>query len=69
MSENKETKNSQAKIEANNRYFKKTYDKITVAVPKGQKEIITEHAQKHGESINAYINRAILNQMKTEEGQ
>lgn len=67
MPDNNEHKNSKAKIEANNRYQAKTYDKVTVMLPKGTKEIVTNNAKKHGESLNAYLNRAILNQMKNED--
>ena len=35
-----ENKNSRARIEANNRYNAKAYDRINVAVPKGRKDII-----------------------------
>ncbi len=54
-----DNKNSQARIAANNRYNAKAYDRINIAVPKGKKEKIQAEAQKNGESINAYINRAI----------
>lgn len=56
MSENK---NSKARIAANNRYNAKAYDRINIAVPKGKKELIQVEAEKSGESLNAYINRAI----------
>ena len=35
------------------------YDRVNLAIPKGQKEIIKAHADSHGESINAFIGRAI----------
>lgn len=54
-----ENKNSRARIEANNRYNAKAYDRINIAVPKGQKEIIKAHAESKGESINGFVNRAI----------
>ena len=41
-----ENKNSRARIEANNRYNAKAYDRINVAVPKGRKDIIKAHAEK-----------------------
>lgn len=53
-----ENKNSRARIEANNRY-NKAYDRINVAVPKGRKDIIKAHAEKNGESVNGFVNRAI----------
>ena len=59
-----ETKNSKAKIEANNRYNAKAYDRINIAVPKGKKERIVLHAKSNGESVNGYINRLIEEDMK-----
>ncbi len=54
-----ENKNSKARIEANNRYNAKAYDRINIAVPKGQKDIIKAHAEQNGESINGFVNRTI----------
>lgn len=54
-----EKKNSDARIQANNRYNAKTYDRINIAIPKGRKEIIRAHAEKHGESLNGFVGRAI----------
>ena len=50
-----ENKNSRARIEANNRYNAKAYDRINVAVPKGR---------KNGESVNGFVNRAINETMQ-----
>lgn len=66
MAEGKTPKNSPARIAANNRYAEKAYDRINLAVPKGQKQIIAEYAKKHGESVNAYIIRAVKAQMENE---
>lgn len=49
---------------AKNRYNAKAYDQIPLRVPKGQKEIIQEHAKTQGESTNAFITRAIRETMK-----
>ena len=69
MAENDKPKNSKARIDANNRYAAKNYDKVTVMLPKGTKEQIVDHAKKHGESMNAYVSRAINAQMKLEDEQ
>lgn len=61
-----ENKNSKARIEANNRYNAKVYDRINIAVPKGQKDIIKAHAEQNGESINGFVNRAIDETMQRE---
>ena len=46
-----------------NRYAAKAYDRISVFVPKGQKELLQQAADRAGESINTYVNQAILNRM------
>ncbi|MBQ7347797.1 MAG: hypothetical protein IJW55_07555 [Clostridia bacterium] len=62
MSENK---NSSAKIAANNRYNAKAYDRINIAVKKGEKERYRNHAQKNGyNSINDFAVKAMENQIK-----
>ncbi len=50
------------------RYNAKTYDEIKVRVPKGRKDFIQAHAESQGESVNAFINRAIDNQMERDNG-
>lgn len=52
-------KNSEARIKANNKYNEKAYDRINIAVSKGKKDILQSHAQSKGESLNAFVNRAI----------
>jgi len=55
----KENKNSAARIQANNRYNAKAYDRINIAIPKGRKELIEEMASRRGESVNGLINRLL----------
>ena len=50
-----------------NRYNKKAYDRLSLTVRKGNKEIITAHAQSMGESTNAFILRAVEEQMKRDK--
>ena len=47
-----------------NRYMAKAYDRISLIVPKGQKDLIQAHAEAHGESTNGFINRAISETME-----
>ncbi len=42
-----------------NQWLKENTDRIFLVVPKGEKEEIKSHADKHNESINGFINRAI----------
>lgn len=53
------SKNSPAKVAANNRYTQKAYDRINLAVPKGQKELIQRAASKQGCSVNGFICKII----------
>lgn len=55
-----EHKNSAAKIRANNKYVAKTYDRINIVVPKGQKRTVEAFAEKMGISINKLLERALL---------
>lgn len=41
------------------KYTRENYDRINVTVPKGQRKEIKTHAEKHGESVNTFIRRAI----------
>jgi predicted HicB family RNase H-like nuclease len=53
------TKDATAATRAKNKYRDKTYDQINVVVPKGKKTDLQTHAQKQGESLNGFVNRAI----------
>lgn len=57
------TKAQQASV---NKYVKSNYDRINVTMPKGRKDIIKAHAESKGESVNAFINRAIDETMERE---
>lgn len=53
-----------------NRYNEKVYDRISLVVPKGKKEELQAYAASQGESLNAFINRAItetINKQGAEE--
>lgn len=54
-------------IKYNNAYNSKTYDRINVTVPKGQREIIRKHADAAGQSVNAYILQAIQTRMLSDD--
>ena len=42
-------------------------DRLSIALPKGQKDIIKDHAASRGESVNAFIGRAIECQMERDK--
>ena len=55
---------SEAQKEATARYNKKAYDRISVVVPKGQREVIASAARAQGKSVNQFIREAIDEKMK-----
>ncbi len=55
---------SKAQQKAVNKYMTANYDRVNLTLPKGQKDIIKAHADSMGESVNAFIGRAITNQME-----
>lgn len=58
---------TQRKAEWQNKYIAKTYDRINLTVPKGEKELLKEHAAARGESVNSFINRAIREAMERDK--
>lgn len=57
---------SKAQQKAVAKYMKENYDEIKVRVPKGERAIIKSHADARGESVNAFINRAIEETLQRE---
>ena len=55
---------AERKAKWQNDYIAKTYDRINLTVPKGNKDKIKAHAESNGESVNGYINRLIAEDMK-----
>lgn len=53
--------------ESINKYMTKAYDRINLTVPKGHKEVIEMHAAARGESVNAFIRRAIAETMQNDQ--
>lgn len=51
---------SDARRRANNKWLKEKVENITFRVPVGQKAIIQEHSKTQNESVNAFINRAVI---------
>ena len=52
-------KYSEGQKEATAKYNSKVYDQIVVRVTKGKKVELQAFAEKNGESLNGFINRAI----------
>ena len=56
------------KVSYNNSFNAKAYDRINLTVPKGDKDIIKAHAEKHdGGSVNGFIQRAIKETMERDK--
>ena len=62
MSES-EKRVSEAQRRATNKNLEK-FDEMRVRVPAGQKAVTKAHAEAQGESLNAFINRAINETME-----
>lgn len=60
---------SKAQQASVNKYVKSNYDRINVTMPKGHRDVIKAHADSRGESVNAFINRAIEEAMEREKGE
>lgn len=52
---------------AKNKYNAKTYDRITVTVKKGVKDIWRGEAERQGSSLNAFIEKAVKRYMTLPE--
>ena len=62
MQENKEKFNQ---VKYQNDFNKQKYDRVSLMLKKGQKEIIKTHAERFdGGSVNAFIQRAITETME-----
>ena len=57
-------KTSKAQQKAVAKYMKNNYDEIKIRTAKGQKDIIKSHASERGESVNAFIIRAVSETME-----
>lgn len=49
---------SESRLKANKKYHEK-FDNLQVRVPGGEKDVISKHAANMGESLNAFVRRAI----------
>ena len=58
---------TEKKKESNRKWDAANLDRISIALPKGQKDIIKAHAESQGESVNGFITRAIDNQMEQDK--
>lgn len=59
MSAIAERKYTEAQKKSAQKWDAANLDRVSVAMPKGKKDIIKAHAEAHSESVNGFINRAI----------
>ena len=52
------------KSEYRNAWIAEKLDRVNLTMPKGHKETVKDHAEAQGESLNAFINRAISETME-----
>lgn len=57
-------KYTEARKNGNRKWDAANLDRLSLALPKGKKAEIQAHAQAHGESVNAFISRAIETTMR-----
>ena len=55
---------TKAQQKAVQKYKKNNYDRFELLTPKGKKDKIKAHAEKQGESLNGFVNRAISETME-----
>ena len=53
-----------AQRKARDKWLREKVENITLRVPKGKKVLIQEHAAKQGESVNAFLTRAVNEAMQ-----
>ena len=57
-------KYTEARKRGNRKWDAANLDRISIAVPKGQKDVIKAHAEARGECVNAFVGRAIEETMQ-----
>jgi len=62
-------KSSEARLKANAKYDAKAYDRLQIKVKKGQKEALKAYAAQRGESLNGFVNRAILETQQRDQAE
>lgn len=67
MTEEKKSRYTEAQKKAAEKYLKESVEDVRIRVPKGQKAVIKEHAEQQGESMNAFVIRAIREAMERDQ--
>ena len=57
-------KSTEAQKRASQKWNMEKVDRLTIRVKKGMRETLQEHAEGQKETVNAFVNRAILETME-----
>lgn len=68
MSKEKKSRYTEAQARAAKKYLTEVVEEFKIRVPKGQKDIIKNHAAACGESLNQFVIRAIDETMQRDKG-
>ena len=60
-------KYTDAKKTNNRKWDAANLDRVSIAMPKGRKEEVKAHTEHMGESVNGFINRAIVETMERDK--
>lgn len=60
-------KYTDARRDGNRKWDAANLDRVSIAMPKGKKDVIKAHAEAHSESVNGFINRAIDETIERDE--
>ena len=58
-----------ASTRAKNKWQRENCDRINLVVKKGSKQLISDVSKDKGESLNGYIKKAIVKQVKDDTGE
>jgi predicted HicB family RNase H-like nuclease len=68
MAETKKRAYTQAQNKATQKYIKNNYDEFKIRLDKGNKAVLKKYAEMAGESLNAYVKKAVANRIEKETG-
>lgn len=60
-------KYTEARKNGNRKWDSANLDRLSLALPKGEKLLVRAHAESHGESMNAFIARAVREAMERDK--
>lgn len=67
MTYKRSSNGSEKAVAARKKWDSENLERISVAMPKGKKAVIRDHAAAVGETVNGFINRAINETMERDK--